>query len=203
MASRKGQKSDDSTNTVVQQALKEAEIIAELAPNEKTRKEAEKLIETIEDNSNPNYQEAQREVLNDVLDETKKVIKKTTNEAKREIPRYTEALRELQEETVQTTKEIGYDCIEFQRELTSLLPYLQQTYMSYFMPWTSTRSMTEYYTKLVDNFVANTVAATNLANTLAVVNMESIRQTSDTNRENCRLGVNSLRRTKESLTQTS
>lgn len=63
--------------------------------------------------------------------------------------------------------------------------------------------MTEYYTKLVDDYVANTVAATNLVNTLAVVNMESIQQMSDINRENCRLGVNSVRRTKESLIQTS
>lgn len=109
----------------------------------------------------------------------------------------------MQEETVQTTKEIGYDCIEFQREVTSLLPYLQQMYMSYFTPWLSTRLMTEYYTKLVDDYVANTVAATNLVNTLAVVNMESIQQMSDINRENCRLGVNSVRRTKESLIQTS
>ena len=31
-----------------QEALKEVEIIAELAPNEKTRKEAEKLMETVE-----------------------------------------------------------------------------------------------------------------------------------------------------------
>lgn len=68
MASRKSQKSDERTDAVEQQALREAEIIAELAPSQKTRKEAEKLIETIEENSNPSYQEAEREVLNDVLD---------------------------------------------------------------------------------------------------------------------------------------
>ena len=38
-------KSDDKEE---QEALKEAEIVAELAPDEKIRKEAEELIETVE-----------------------------------------------------------------------------------------------------------------------------------------------------------
>jgi hypothetical protein len=195
--SKKSQNNDKAE----QQALKEAEIVAELAPNQRTRKEAEKLIETIEEKSTTDFHAAEQEIVENVLDQTKKVIGKTTNEAKREIPRYTKALSELQTETMQTTKEIGYDCIEFQKELTSLLPVLEQKYISWLTPWWSTRTITEYYTKLVDNFVENTVAATNLANTLAVVNMESLQQISDTSREYCRLGLDSVRNIKESLTQ--
>ena len=41
-------KYDNNNDKAEQEALKEVEIIAELAPNEKTRKEAEKLIETVE-----------------------------------------------------------------------------------------------------------------------------------------------------------
>ena len=197
MSTKKNQNSDKAE----QQALKEAEIVAELAPSERTRKEAEKLIDTIEEKSTQDFHEAEREVVENVLDETKKVIGKTTNQAKREIPRYTKALGELQMDTMQNTKQIGYDCIEFQKELTSLLPELQQRYVSWFTPWWSTRTITEYYTKLVDNFVENTVAATNLTNTLAVVNMESIQQASDASREYCRIGLNSVRNIKESLTQ--
>ena len=44
-------KSDNYNDKAEQQALKEVEIVAELAPNEKTRKEAEKLIETVENGS--------------------------------------------------------------------------------------------------------------------------------------------------------
>jgi hypothetical protein len=184
-----------------QQALRAAEIVAELAPDKRTRKEAEKLIETMEDKSSPGLPKAELELVQDVLDETKEAIGKTTNQAKREIPRYTKALGELQMDTMQATKQIGYDCIEFQKELTSLLPELQQRYISWFTPWWSTRTMTEYYTKSVDNFVDNTVAATNLANTLAMVNMESIQQIADTNKEYCRLGLKSVRNIKDSLTQ--
>ena len=165
-------KSDDKAE---QEALKEAEIVAELAPNEKTRKEAEKLIETVE-NGSTSIQEQEQEAIETVLDETKRAIMKTVSEAKREIPRYTQAIGQLQEETIQATKEIGYDCIELQREAVNLIPKLQERYMSYSMPWMSPTLVTEYYSRMVDNFFDNTVSATNLANNLVVINTESIQR---------------------------
>ena len=61
-------KSDDKNDKAEQQALKEVEIVAELAPNEKTRKEAEKLIETVEDSSFPvTIQEQEREAVETVI----------------------------------------------------------------------------------------------------------------------------------------
>ena len=113
-------KFDDKNDKAEKEALKETEIVAELAPNEKTRKEAEKLIETVE-NGSTSVQEQEQEAIETVLDETKRTIKKTVNEAKREIPRFTKAMGELQEETIQATKEIGYDLIELQREATYIL----------------------------------------------------------------------------------
>ena len=78
------------------------------------------------------------------MDETKRTIKKTVNEAKREIPRYTQAIGQLQEETIQATKEIGYDCIELQREAANLIPKLQERYLSYSVPWMSPTLVTAY-----------------------------------------------------------
>ena len=108
-------KPDDKNDKTEQEALKEVEIVAELAQNEKTRKEAEKLIETV-DNGSISVQEQEQEAIETVLDETKRTIKQTVNEARIEIPKYTQAMGELQEETIQATKEIGYDLIELQRE---------------------------------------------------------------------------------------
>ncbi len=195
-------KSDDKNDKAEQQALKEVEIVAELAPNEKTRKEAEKLIETVEDSSFPvTIQEQEREAVESVLDETKRAIKKTVNEAKREIPRYAKAIGQLQEETIQATKEIGYESIELQREIASLVPQLQERYLSYFVPWMSPKIVTEYYGKMVDSFVDNAVAATNLANNLAMVNMETIQAVADTNREALRVGVDSAKILRKSLVE--
>src|SRR6478735_11558287 len=134
MSSKSLNKKTDKNDKAEEEALKEVEIVAELAPNEKTRKEAEKLIETVENGSTTSVQEQEQEAIETVLDETKRTIKKTVNEAKREIPKYTKAMGQMQEETIQATKEIGYDFIELQREATSLVPQLQERYMSYFVP---------------------------------------------------------------------
>ncbi|MEP6576519.1 MAG: hypothetical protein ABJB85_08840 [Nitrososphaerota archaeon] len=81
-------KSTNDNDRAEEKALKEAEIVAELAPNEKIRKESEELIETVQDDSPTTVQEQEQEAIETVLDETKRAIKKTANEAKREIPRY-------------------------------------------------------------------------------------------------------------------
>jgi seryl-tRNA synthetase len=197
----KKSKSSDDSDKAEQMALKEVETIAELAPNERTRKEAEKLIETIEGDSATSVQEQELEAVDTVLDETKKAIKKTANEAKRDIPRYTKAMGQLQEETIQTTKELGYECIELQRETASLIPQLQESYLSYFMPWMSPRLVTEYYSRIVDNFIDNAVSATNLANNLAMVNLESVQHLTDTNREYWRVGVQNAKTLSKALVE--
>jgi hypothetical protein len=194
-------KSDDKNDKAEQQALKEVEIVAELAPNEKTRKEAEELIETVESASGSTVQEQEQEAIETVLDETKRAIKKTVNEAKREIPKYIKAIGDLQEGTIQATKEIGYDFIELQREATSLVPQLQERYMSYFVPWMSPMIVTEYYSRMVDNFVDNAISATNLANNLVMVSMEGIQHLADANREFWRVGVKNARTINKSLAE--
>ena len=194
-------KSDDKNDKAEQQALKEVEIVAELAPNEKTRKEAEELIETVESSSSSTVQEQEQEAIETVLDETKKAIKKTVSEAKREIPKYIKAIGDLQEGTIQATKEIGYDCIELQREAASLVPQLQERYMSYCVPWMSPMIVTEYYSRMVDNFVDNAISATNLANNLVMVSMEGIQHLTDTNREFWRVGVENARTISKSLAE--
>jgi hypothetical protein len=194
-------KSDDKNDKAEQQALKEVEIVAELAPNETTRKEAEELIETVENASSSTVQEQEQEAIETVLDETKRAIKKTVNEAKREIPKYIKAIGELQEGTIQATKEIGYDFIELHREATSLVPQIQERYMTYFVPWMSPMIVTEYYSRMVDNFVDNAISVTNLANNLVMVSMEGIQHMADANREFWRVGVENARTINKSLAE--
>jgi hypothetical protein len=193
-------KSDDKNDKAEQQALKEAEIVAELAPNEKTRKEAEKLIETVE-NGSTSVQEQEQEAIETVLDETKRTIKKTVNEAKREIPKYTEAMGQIQEETIQATKQIGYDLIELQREAASLVPKFQERFMSYYVPWAYPKLVTEYYSRMVDSYVDNVISATNLVNSLVVFNMESIQRLADSTKEYWRVGVENAKAISKSLSE--
>jgi hypothetical protein len=189
-----------SENNEDKQALKEAEMIAELAPDTKTRREAEGVIEAIQDNA-LTMQEQEQLALETNLAESKKIITKTFNQANREIPKYTEALAELSKETVKANKEIGFEYIEMQRELSNLIPRLQERYVSSFFPWFSPATFADYNAKLTDNFIQNAVAATNLTNNLAMINFETIQTAVDTNREYCKVGVENARRLTHTLSK--
>src|SRR5215216_7008826 len=65
-------------------------------------------------------QKEQQQAVNKALDETKDEIKVATREAAKEIPRYTQRLGDLQEQTILTTREIADNYIESQKEIISI-----------------------------------------------------------------------------------
>ncbi|HEX7141479.1 MAG TPA: hypothetical protein VF222_03260, partial [Nitrososphaeraceae archaeon] len=58
----------------------------------------------------------QQDAINKTLDNTLNNVKRTTDEATREIPRYTQRIAEYQEQTIQTVKDIASDFIEAEKE---------------------------------------------------------------------------------------
>ena len=59
----------------------------------------------------------QQDVINMTFDNTLNNIKRTTDEATHEIPRYTQRIAEYQEQTIQTIKGIASDFIEAEKEV--------------------------------------------------------------------------------------
>jgi S-ribosylhomocysteine lyase LuxS involved in autoinducer biosynthesis len=70
-----------------------------------------------------------REIINITLDETKSTVKKTTDEAIKEIPRYTKAVNDYQEESIQAAKEIADNFLESQKEIIHSLQSLWIPYV--------------------------------------------------------------------------
>ena len=71
------------------------------------------------DNNNNNFNERinnnlnqQQDAMNKTLDNTLHNVKRSTDEARREIPQYTQRIAEYQEKTIQTIKDIASDVIE-------------------------------------------------------------------------------------------
>ena len=81
----------------------------------------------------------------------------------------------------------------------NLIPKLQERFLSYSVPWMSPTLVTEYDSRMVDNFVDNVVSATNLANNLVMVNMESIQRLTDSSRDYWRVGVENTKAINNSL----
>ena len=59
----------------------------------------------------------QQDAINKTLDNTLHNVKRTTDEASREIPRYTQRIAEYQEQTIKTIKDIASDFIEAEKQV--------------------------------------------------------------------------------------
>ena len=146
--------------------------------------------------------EKNREIFNITLDETKSTVKKTTDEAIKEIPRYTKAINEYQEETIQATKDIADNFLESQKEVihsvqSLWIPYVENVQNSYWSYWTSPKRATENYARAVSNVTDTTIASTRLANNVLYATMEtwktSIQHARDNAKEFSRLNANFAR----------
>lgn len=66
-------------------------------------------------------QREQRQLVNRVLDETRDNIGRSIDEARSQIPNYTQAINEYQEQSLQTSREIADNYIESQKQIINLL----------------------------------------------------------------------------------
>jgi hypothetical protein len=143
----------------------------------------------------------QQEIANRVLDETRDNIRRATNEARREIPRYTQTVNDYLEQTNQAVGEIADNYIESQKEFvnsfqSAWVPYIENAFGAY---WTtmSPRSMTEVYARMVSSVAYNTIATTKLVNNMVFGNIEafktSIHYAKDNVKELSRMGVNAAK----------
>ena len=136
-----------------------------------------------------NKDEKNRETFNVPLDETKSTVKKTTNEALNEIPRYTKAVKEYQEETIQAMKDIADNFLESQKEVIRSMrtlwdPYNENVQNSYASYWVSPQRFTENYARAVSNITDSTIVATRLANNYIFASMDAWKNSMQHARDN-------------------
>ena len=143
--------------------------------------------------------EKNREIFNITLDETKSTVKKTTDDALKEIPRFTKAVNEYQQETIQATKDIADSFLDSQKEVIHSLqslwvPYIENVQNSYLSYWGSPQRVTENYARTVSNITDSTIVATRLSNNVLFASMDawknSIQHAKDNAKEFSRLNTN-------------
>ena len=184
----------------LERAQKEAEMASESAKDARNRREAKIVANKLEA---PVEQNEEKQVVENVLDETKDEIKVATREAKKEIPQYTQKLGDLQEQTIQTTREIADNYIESQKEIISIYqsvwtPFVENANSKFWNYWpVSPKGLAETYVTVVSSFADNVIAATRLTNNAISANMElfstALQRTKDSSKEFSRLGVNAAK----------
>ena len=147
-------------------------------------------------------QKEHHHAINRALDETKDNIRKSTEEARNEIPRYTQAVNEYQEQTIQASREIADNYIESQKQIinslqSALVPQIEKANRMFTSNWMSPRHLTEIYANMVSSFADNMIAATRLVNNMMFASMDafktSVQQSKDNAKELSRIGVNNAR----------
>jgi hypothetical protein len=159
-----------------------------------------------ENTSVPSPSQIQREpqhAVNKALDETKDEIKVATREAARDIPQYTQRLGDIQEQTIQTTREIADNYIESQKEIISIYqsvwtPFIENAHSRFWNYWSiSPKGIAETYGTVISSFADNVISATRLTNNAVSANMElfstALQQTKDNSKEFSRLGINAAK----------
>ena len=137
------------------------------------------------------FQREQQQAINKALDETRDNIKKTTNEARKEIPRYTQIVNDYQENTIQAIREITDNFVDSQKDII----------VNSFRLWsdwiTSPRQVAENYGKIVSSFADNAVAATRVLNNTVFANLDSVNTSVQHTKENVKelskIGVNTVK----------
>ncbi|MGH9982364.1 MAG: hypothetical protein ACRD8W_00220 [Nitrososphaeraceae archaeon] len=143
-------------------------------------------------------QEEIREAMIDAFEEAKDNTQRAVQEARKEIPRYTEAVNNYQEQILESVKEIAENYIDSQKDIINSfqqLVWISQignAYQTFWSNWVvSPREMIETYAIMVSRSVDNTFTATRLANNIALANMEAFRISMQQTKENVRLLKNS------------
>jgi hypothetical protein len=129
--------------------------------------------------------------INRAIEETRDNIKRTTDETRREIPKYSEAMTDFQRQTVDTTREMADSFLESQRDIANSFqsawtPTINNI-MNFWAPYANLPAVAaEAYTRTMANMAEGLVAGTKMANNMMVANMESMRMTMDHARDNVR-----------------
>ena len=128
--------------------------------------------------------EQNTESLKQTFDESKKSIDESIKEARNQIPRYTETVNQVQEQTLQATKDIAENYLEYQKQTIDSFqsvstPYIHNVNNQFLNNQDYFRRMPEMYTKLVNNYAENTIAMSRIFNDMAFSNIELFKNVVD------------------------
>ena len=165
--------------------------------NMSSKKEQESNITT----SSSQLKKDQQEVIDKALDQTREDIRKSVDEAKREIPRYTRAINEYQEQTIEATRELADNFVVSQKEIinsfqSAWAPYIEN-YTRNVNTYLSPGRISEVYTNTTRSYADNIFTVTRLTNNFifgyAEAVKNSLQQAKNNAKELSRIGVNAAK----------
>jgi hypothetical protein len=161
--------------------------------------------ESSNSNTTPSQiQRDQQEAINRTFDQTRSNIKKTVNEAQKDVSGYAQQMVNLQETAIETTRDIADNYVESQKEMFNSFnqsiwtPYVENvSNRTSVLPGMFSQSRAEVYGNTLTNIVDNFVTATRRTNKAVFSNAElinaSFQQARNNMREFSKIGVNTVK----------
>jgi hypothetical protein len=125
----------------------------------------------------------QQDAINKTLDNTLHNVKRTTDEATREIPRYTQRIAEYQEQTIKTIKDIASDFIEAEKEVIGSFQS-QVDRNSGVWDLYNPQKIAENHSVAVNNFTSYMLNTANLVNNALLSNIRVYNTALEQTRDN-------------------
>jgi len=112
------------------------------------------------------------------LDETKKNLRRSITEAKAQVPQYANAVKNYEEQALESTGKMVEDFIETQKTVlnsffNSAAPYYENVNRMYNY-WFSPKVPAELYARSVSNFVENISASARITNDILFGNIDAV-----------------------------
>jgi hypothetical protein len=125
----------------------------------------------------------QQDAINKTLDNTLHNVKRTTDEATREIPRYTQRMVEYQEQTIKTIKDIASDFIEAEKQVIGSFQS-QVDRNSGVWDLYNPQKIAENHSAAVNNFTSYLLNTANLVNNALLSNIRIYNTALEQTRDN-------------------
>ena len=146
----------------------------------------------------------QQDAINKTLDNTLYNVKRTTDEATREIPRYTQRIAEYQEQTIKTIRDIASDFIEAEKQVIgSFQSQVDRNSANNngVWDWFNPQKIAENHAVMVNNFTSYLLNTSNLINNALASNMRvyntALEQTRDNVKAWAKTNTNYIQAVKE------
>jgi hypothetical protein len=123
------------------------------------------------------------------IEETKENIKRSTEEARKEMPKYSQTMTDLQSQTIDATREISESFLDSQKEVMNSIRYAWNRYprTDLVRGWPmSPNEASEAYGSWISSVADYSVAATRMANNMMHAALETTRISTNYAKENAK-----------------
>lgn len=156
-----------------------------------SRKDEKNEVTARSDTNNPQGLQQQQESVIRSIDETKDNIRAAVEEARQEIPKYNQVVKEYQNDTIDASRQIAESYLDSQKQVINSMQSVWDQNMNQMQSWwgmqiVSPKMSADMYTRMASSFADATMAMARIGNNMMFANMEAAKTSMNYARDNAK-----------------